>query len=155
MTYTLFHGQNRVSANEQSKNCWIPFTEQEVNAQTRFDSNFMTDFINGKLKYESEASLFSATKNQALALKFSEESKAVIDAGSELWKYYHSKAFINVNASLYDIREYFQGRNSKGRMNSTSNDETYMELIKKLRNKLEFLADKIKPKIYEYGFLKN
>lgn len=155
LTYTLFHGQNRVSANEQSKNYWIPFTEQEVNAQTRFDSNFMTDFINGKLKYESEASLFSATKNQALALKFSEESKAVFDAGSELWKYYHSKAFINVNASLYDIREYFQGRNSKGRMNSTSNDETYMELIKKLRNKLEFLTDKIKPKIYEYGFLKN
>ena len=32
--------------------------------------------------------------------------------------------------------------------------EKYMELIGELRNKLNFLADKIKPKIYEYGFLK-
>jgi GH18 family chitinase len=55
---------------------------------------------------------------------------------------------------LYDIREYFQGRNDKGRMNSKSDDEKYMELIGELRNKLDFLADKIKPKIYEYEFLK-
>ena len=86
--------------------------------------------------------------------EFSEEAKAVFGAGRELWKYYHSKPFVNVNASLYDIREYFQGRNDKGRMNSKSDDETYMGLIGELRNKLDFLADKIKPKVYEYGFLK-
>ena len=39
-------------------------------------------------------------------------------------------------------------------MNSKSEDPTYMELISELRNKLDFLADKIKPKIYEYEFLK-
>jgi hypothetical protein len=39
-------------------------------------------------------------------------------------------------------------------MNSKSDDEKYMELISELRNKLNFLADKIKPKIYEYEFLK-
>ena len=61
---------------------------------------------------------------------------------------------MNVNASYYDIREYFQGRNDKGRMNNRSEDEKYMELIGELRNKLDFLNDKIKPKIYEYGFLK-
>ena len=36
-----------------------------------------------------------------------------------------------------------------------SDDEKYMELIGGLRNKLDFLADKIKTKIYEYEFLKN
>ena len=87
-------------------------------------------------------------------LKFSVEAAAVFDAGRVLWKYYHSKPNVNVNASLYDIREYFQGRNDKGRMNPKSDDETYMELIGELRNKLNFLADKIKPKIYEYEFLK-
>ena len=78
---------------------------------------------------------------------FSEEAKEVFDA---LWKYYHGQENINVNASLYDIREFFQGRNNKGKMNNSSNDETYMELIRELRNKLKFLANKIKPKIYEY-----
>jgi hypothetical protein len=55
---------------------------------------------------------------------------------------------------LYDIREYFQGRNEKGRMNARSEDEKYTALLSDLRFKLKILADVIKPKIYEYGFLK-
>lgn len=153
LAYALFHGQNRIT-NSEGINHWIPFTEQEVNAQNRFESNFMTDFINGKIKIENETELFETNSNQSSKREFSEEATAVFDAGRELWKYYHSKPGVNVNASLYDIREYFQGRNDKGRMNSKSDDETYMELIGELRNKLNFLADKIKPKVYEYEFLK-
>ena len=85
---------------------------------------------------------------------FSEEAKAVFKSGQELYKYYHSQKDININASLYDIREYFQGRNDKGRMNSRSYNETYTKLIADLRDKLDLLADKITPKIYEYEFLK-
>jgi hypothetical protein len=59
-----------------------------------------------------------------------------------------------VNASFYDIREYFQGRNDKGRMNPNSEDEKYNGLIKALRDNLKVLAKKIEPKIYEYGFLR-
>ena len=87
-------------------------------------------------------------------LEFSDEAIGVFDAGRELWKYYHSQKDINVNASFYDIREYFQGRNDKGRMNPRSTDSNYTELISELRNKLNLLADKIKSKIYEYEFLK-
>lgn len=87
-------------------------------------------------------------------LEFSEEATAVFDAGRELWRYYHAQKNVNVNASLYDIREYFQGRNDKGRMNSKSEDAIYSNLISELRNKLSILADKIKPKIFEYEFLK-
>ena len=154
LAFTLFHSQNRVTISEKSTNHWIPFTEQEVNAQSRFESHFMTDFINGKIEIENEADLFGKDTKQSKKREFSEEATAVFDAGRELWKYYHNQPNVNVNASLYDIREYFQGRNEKGRMNSKSDDEKYMELIGELRDKLNFLADKIKPKIYEYGFLK-
>lgn len=153
LVHSLFEGQNKVTSKD-SINYWIPFTEQEVNAQNRFESHFMTDFINGKIKRDNETSLFGTTENQTLIREFSEEATAVFDAGRELWKYYHIQPNVNVNASLYDIREYFQGRNDKGKMNSKSDDNTYMSLISELRNKLKFLADKIKPKIYEYEFLK-
>ncbi|MCB8766764.1 hypothetical protein [Planktothrix agardhii] len=149
--YTLFNN------NIQSKfgtNHWIPFTEQEVNAQNKFESHFMTDFINGKMKVEEETVLFGSASSPNQKREFSAEAKAVFDAGRELWSYYHKQPNVNVNASLYDIREYFQGRNEKGRMNSKSNDAHYMQLIGELRNQLNFLADKIKPKIYEYEFLK-
>jgi hypothetical protein len=156
LAFTLF------SNNIQSQfgiNHWIPFTEEEVNAQEKFANNFMSDFINGKLKSDQvENKLFSEENKDEIYAnklkKFSDEAKAVFDAGKELWKYYHSQKDINVNASFYDIREYFQGRNDKGRMNSRSTDEKYTELIGNLRVKLNIVADKIKPKIYEYGFLK-
>jgi len=77
-----------------------------------------------------------------------------LGGGKDLWKYYHSQPNINVNASLYDIREYFQGRNEKGKMNNKSEDTQYMTLITALRESLKILAKKIEPKVYEYGFLK-
>ncbi|HRG19267.1 MAG TPA: hypothetical protein PLP39_09260, partial [Flavobacterium lutivivi] len=160
LAYTLFHGQNRITSSEGT-NHWIPFTEYEVNAQAKFESNFMTDFIKGKMQQEATTdTLFEqATTKESKPLVFSEEATAVFDAGRELWKYYHEIASLprndyNVNASLYDIREYFQGRNDKGRMNSKSDDATYTQLLAELRSKLAILADKIKPKVYEYGFLK-
>jgi hypothetical protein len=212
LAYTLFHGQNKITS-QYGVNHWIPFTEQEVNAQAKFASNFMTNFIKGKIKpAASNNNLFSATTTlsgfetltglkeettstnsetalsgfQTLTglkeettptnsettlsglnqLKFSEEATAVFDAGRELWKYYHSQQFpftigvsngqggYNANASLYDIREYFQGRNDKGRMNPKSTNATYTQLISNLRENLKVLAKKIEPKVYEYGFLK-
>lgn len=155
LVYSLFDGQNKITSND-STNHWIPFTEQEVNAKAKFASNFMTDFIKGKIKAEASGdTLFEqAQSGERTPLEFSDEAKAVFDAGRELWKYYHAQKDVNVNASLYDIREYFQGRNEKGRMNSKSDDARYMELIGGLRSQLTALAEKIKPKVYEYGFLK-
>ena len=159
LAFSVFNGQNRISS-IKGANHWIPFKEQEVNAKEKFASNYMTDFIAGKLKMEenTEATLFNdevSIKNN-FPLQFSDEAKAVFDAGIELWKYYHSQKDINVNSSFYDIREFFQGRNEKtGRMNNKSTDEKYTELIADLRLRQNILADKIKPKIYEYEFLKD
>jgi hypothetical protein len=156
LTFTLFDNSNNIQL-KYGTNHWIPFTEYEVNAQAKFESNFMTDFIKGKIKQEvTNDTLFeqATAKEEQKPLVFSEEATSVFEAGRELWNYYHAQKDVNVNASLYDIREYFQGRNDKGRMNSKSDDATYTQLITDLRSKLAVLADKIKPKVYEYGFLK-
>jgi hypothetical protein len=89
-----------------------------------------------------------------LPLLFSEKATAVFTAGRNLWTYYHQQPNVNVNGSLYDIREHFQGRNEKGKMNNKSHDAHYMTLIQELRLRLKILAKKIEPKVYEFGFLK-
>lgn len=154
-TFTLF------SNDIQSKfgtNHWIPFTEEDVNANEKFDSNFMTNFIAGKTDSEQKVENILFTNLSNVDIKkgrvFSEEATELFDAGRELWRYFHLQRNANVNASLYDIREYFQGRNEKGKMNHKSSDATYTLLIGNLRKKLDILADKISPKVYEYGFLK-
>ncbi len=152
LTYTLFNNNIQL---KYGINYWIPFTEQEINAKDKFESNFMTKFIAGKIKDKNNNELYKNEKNiRKTPLFFSPEAKIVFDAGRKLWKYYHSQANCNVNASLYDIRTHFQGQNSKGRMNNKSNDEKYMKLITGLRESLKNLSKKIEPKIYEYEFLK-
>ena len=159
LAFTLFDNSNNITATE-GINHWIPFTEQEVNAQEKFASHFMTDFIKGKIKTDEPKANLLFENETAIGVydnqprQFSEEATAVFDAGRALWKYYHAQNDINVNASLYDIRAYFQGRNDKGRMNTLSDDAHYMTLIGNLRKSLVILADKIKPKVYEYEFLK-
>lgn len=158
LTFTLF--KNDIQS-KYGTNHWIPFTEQEVNAGEKFESNFMTDYIKGKQKpppgrpgYALSLLFEPEVTYGKTPLAFSIEASAVFDAGRELWKYYHKQPDCNVNASLYDIRDHFQGRNEAGKMNNKSSDETYMALIGNLREKLKQLADKIEPKVYEYEFLK-
>jgi len=155
LAYTLFN--NNIQS-QYGVNHWIPFTEYEVNAQEMFESNFMYKFIKGKIKPEEKPDIYTSvsepTTHYETPLRFSAEAKAVFDAGRELWKYYNSFKAISYNASLYDIRAFFQGRNNKGRMNAKSTDAKYTALIADLRQKLTILADKIAPKVYEYGFLK-
>ena len=153
LAFTLFHGQNRISSKDGT-NHWIPFTEHEVDAKEKFDSNFMSRFISGKVQTNGNGDIFDNQAQRTTALEFSAEASAVFDAGRELWKYYHEQPKCNVNASLYDIREYFQGRNEAGRMNPRSDDEKYSKLIEELREKLKLLAEKIEPKVYKYEFLK-
>lgn len=155
VAFTLFHSQNRISS-EQGVNHWIPFTEVQLNAKDSFASHFMTDFLSGKIKktISGNESLFSSDTKSSSPLKFSSEANAVFEAGLSLWKYYHSFDLINVNASYYDIRAFFQKFNDKGRMNPTSKDETYNSLLACLKSKMDILAQKIAVKVYEHGFLK-
>lgn len=152
LAFTLFHTQNYITSKE-GINHWIPFTEDEVNARDKFDSHFMTDFIQGKIKTNDENTIFANSEKQNTPLVFSNEAKAVFDAGRKLWRYYHSQPDSNPNASYYDIREYFQGRNQNGKMKNKSDDKKYMALLSNLKDAIADLAKKIEQKVYEYGFL--
>ena len=157
LAFTLFHTQNRITATEGT-NHWIPFTEAEVEAKDSFESHSMTQFIQGKLALDeqkgNEGSLFQAQSFVPSApLVFSPEAVAVFDAGRELWRYYHAQPDANPNASYYDIRVHFQGRNDKGKMNAKSDDAEYMRLLGNLKEAMERLRQQIVPKVYEYGFL--
>ena len=165
LVFTLFHGQNRISSRD-GVNHWIPFTEAEVDAKERFASHFMSDMLsqveNGKCKMENDGG--RALRDTAILhstfsiLHISPAAIAILDAGRELWRYYHAQPNANPNASFYDIRLHFQGATvdakGKAKMNSTSADETYTLLLANLRAAMKNLARQIEPKVYEYGFLK-
>ena len=149
-TYSVFNNQVQF---KYGTNHWIPFTEEEVNAKNNFESHFILDFIKDKTIHDESMELFEELTEKHKPLKFSGEAKAVFKAGKKLWQYYHSQPTANVNASLYDIREFFQGRDDNGKMKNTSGDDTYNKLIGDLRSTLKVLSQKIQPKVYEYGFL--
>ena len=170
LTFALFSPKNNIQS-QLGTNHWIPFTEREIGAHDEFDSHFMTDFMRGQ--YQQAQKMRDNGRNQLLGHKknglkdlvkeesfiptqpliFSEEATAVFNAGRELWQYYHTQPNANPNASYYDIREYFQGRNEKGRMNPTSEDAEYNRLHAHLKEVMSVLADAIATKVYEYGFL--
>lgn len=159
LAYTLFN--NNIQS-EYGTNYWIPFTEQQVNAPDNFESHFMSDFIAGKLQPQNADTLFGAEESliPTEPIKFTPAAQAVMEAGRKLWEYYLHKNDkvlyaepVNVNASFYDIRAYFQGFEN-GKMRNKSDDEHYNELLRDLRTYQKVLAKQIEKKVYLYGFLK-
>ncbi|GHQ16562.1 hypothetical protein VN0283_04910 [Helicobacter pylori] len=160
LAFMLFHTQNRITAT-QGTNHFIPFSEDEVDPKERYLSRTLLDFLKGEIKEPKENdSLFLSTKKENKPLKFSPSASKVFDAGREIYRYYHTQDFTNrphnANASLYDIKEFFQGRNEKGRLNSPTKakDKYYKQLYANLQDTLKDLAKEIQPKVYEYGFLR-
>ncbi|WQY32373.1 hypothetical protein KVL23_06595 [Helicobacter pylori] len=158
LIFMLFHTQNRITSS-QGTNHFIPFSETEVNAKERYSSHALLDFLKGKIKEEGD-SLFLNTKKENKPLEFSPCTSKVFDAGREIYRHYHTQAstnrHYNANASLYDIKEFFQGRNAQGKLNlpAKAKDEHYKQLYANLQDALKDLAKEIQPKVYEYGFLR-
>ena len=173
LVFSLFHGQNRVSCRGAGEppapqvNHWIPFTEAEVGAKDCFKSHFMSDLLNGKgtqspnpenpVNPVGKNSAVSAPLRLCVKENISPAASAVLDAGRELWRYYHEQPDANPNASYYDIRLHFQGATTdahgKSKMNPTSDDATYNKLLANLRAAMKTLSANIEPKVYAYGFL--
>ncbi|GAA7435609.1 hypothetical protein Yangon179_14010 [Helicobacter pylori] len=158
MVFMLFHTQNRITTT-QGTNHFIPFNEDEVNAKERYSSHVLLDFLKGGIKEKGD-SLFLNAKKENKPLEFSQSALKVFDAGREIYRYYHNyhtQDFTNrPNASLYDIKEFFQGRNTQGKLNlpAKAKDEYYKQLYANLQDALKDLAKEIQPKVYEYGFLR-
>ncbi len=158
LIFMLFHTQNRITTT-QGTNHFIPFSETEVKAKERYSSHALLDFLKGKIKEEGD-SLFLNAKKENKPLEFSQSASNVSDAGKEIYCHYHKQAstnpHYNANASLYDIKEFFQGRNAQGKLNlpAKAKDEKYKQLYANLQDALKDLAKEIQPKVYEYGFLR-
>jgi hypothetical protein len=146
LIWMLFHNKNlTASANdlEWSDRKWsivnhfIPFTEEEVNASERFESDFMVQYL--------------ANKN------LSEEAKQVLAVGKVLWQSYFANMDVHtvredlklnrVDVGWYQIRKALQIRNSSGDF-PVVNFKPFEEAYKSLTEKLQ-------PQVYELGFLKN
>ena len=182
LVFTLFHGQNRISS-VYGSNHWIPFAEAEVDAKECFASHFMSDFLAGKgggfcenvlpglegeISHAEDAESAEGedggcanalrSPRSPREIQLSPAARAVLDAGRELWRYYHAQPGANPNASYYDIRRHFQGMkktaSGKEQMNATSDDVKYNNLLAALKSAMKKLAKQIEPKVYAYGFLK-
>ncbi|MBR2111750.1 MAG: hypothetical protein IJ950_02165 [Helicobacter sp.] len=167
LAFMLFHGQNRITS-KVGINHFIPFSEKEIGAHEAFESHFMRDFLQGKIKHDCETnkdskqSLFGDDDIAFIPTKpltFSHEAQEVLNAGKELFRHYHTQSKedkdYNPNVSLYDIKAHFQGFNDKGKMNppQKADDEVYKQKLGELNYALKVLAKKIEVKVYEYEFL--
>lgn len=145
LIWSLFHGKNiTASANDLEwndkkwsiVNHFIPFTEEEVGAPDRFESDFMTRYMKGK--------------------DFSSEAQAVLEEGKKLWQSYFAhtdersiRDELKLNRSdvgWYQIRNALKKRNESGDFPKV-NFVDFENVYKKLSEKLE-------PQVYELGFLK-
>ena len=87
-----------------------------MNCKNAPDSDFMVqylkDFQKGKYQITTPTNLEKNSKNLVeksnLKIEFSAQAKDVLNAGKNLFKYYHEQTNSEFpNASLYDIKKYF------------------------------------------------
>lgn len=118
------------------ENHFIPFTEEQVGASERFESDFMVRYLEGKV--------------------FSKEARAVLEEGKKIWSEYFRQTF------NHKIREAFKlDRPDVGwyqvRMALKAQNETGTSLpvnFSTFEAAYRTLSDKLRPQVYRYGFLK-
>ena len=145
LIWMLFNGSNlTASANDLEwngkkwsiVNHFIPFTEEEVGASERFESDFMVQYMQGKT--------------------FSAEAQCVLDEGRKIWATYFKQTFnhkireeLKLNrpdVGWYQIRQALKAQNETG--NSVPVSFAAFESAYKA------LSEKLRPQVYQYGFLK-
>ena len=139
----LFNGSNlTASANDLDwngkkwsiVNHFIPFTEAEINAPDRFESDFMVQYLKGK--------------------KLSKEAKAVLSEGKKLWQAYfaqtddhHTRQELKLNRAdvgWYQIRKALEARSKDGIPVS----------FEAFKTAYDTLSDKLRPQVFELGFMR-
>ncbi|TDE08655.1 hypothetical protein [Dyadobacter psychrotolerans] len=145
LVWMLFHGGNlTASANhlEWNNKQWsivnhfIPYTESEVGSPDRFESDFMVQYMSDKI--------------------FSFEALSVLMEGKKLWQAYFSETDVRLvrdslmlnrsDVGWYQIRKALQARNASGDFLPVN--------FKAFEGAYELLSEKLKPQVYELGFLK-
>lgn len=145
LIWMLFNGSNlTASANDLEwngkkwaiVNHFIPFTESDVSSYDRFESDFMVQYLKGK--------------------KLSSEAKKVLAEGKKLWiAYFKQRDNYSVKETFklnradvgwYQIRNALKARNIDGEGIPTSFD--------KFERSYKDLSEKLRPMVYDLGFLK-
>lgn len=75
LIFMLFHGKNRITSKE-GINHFIPFSEKEIDAAEAFESHFMQDFLQGKIKQDSR---FFANAQSEVSLENDKRKKIQYD----------------------------------------------------------------------------
>jgi hypothetical protein len=141
----LFNGSNlTASANDLEWNgkIWsivnhfIPYTEEEVHAPDRFESDFMVQYLSDKT--------------------LSNEAAEVMAEGKKLWQAYFAHTDVRSvrdelklnrpDVGWYQIRKALQARNVSGDFVPVN--------FKPFEQSYKSLTEKLQPMVYELGFLK-
>ena len=164
LVYMLFHNSNLTASADGLEwngrkwsivNHFIPFTEEEVNAPDRFESDFMVRYLDKK---RQECRFPDEQPPIGEATLLSLPAQAVLAAGREIWCTY----FDRFSSFDYAIREKFKlNRPDVGWYQIRQALKAYGESAEgrptdfsKFESAYRALADKLRPKVYEYGFLK-
>lgn len=145
LVWMLFNGSNLTASADGLEwngrtwsivNHFIPYTEEEVDAPDRFESDFMVQYM--------------------ADMAFSTEARAVLDEGRKLWKAYFQHTDVRsvrdelklnrADVGWYQIRKALQARNASGDFAPVSFagfDKAY-----------KGLTEKLVPMVYEKGFLR-
>jgi hypothetical protein len=145
LIWMLFNGSNlTASANDLEwngkkwsiVNHFIPYTEEDVNAPDRFESDFMVQYLKDKI--------------------LSREATIVMNTAKYLWKAYFAYTdarsirdelkLNRADVGWYQIRKALQARNA---------DSDYPPIsFKPFEEAYKALSEKLQPMVYELGFLK-
>lgn len=141
LVWMLFNGSNLTAGadglhwNDRDwslTNHFIPFTEAEVGAKARLESDFMVQYMTG--------------------MTFSAEAKAVLDEGRKLFQRFHAISFPN------KIRQEFKlGRADTGWHQVRRALEAYSDIeltdFDPFKAAYGDLTTKLRPQVFEHGFL--
>lgn len=153
LVWMIFNGKNLTAGADNLvwdnrewsiTNHFIPYTEDEVNAPDRFESDFMVRYIE-KLPH------LSGTDSP-----FSFEARAVLEEGKKLWRAYFSatdertvrdKYKLNrSDAGWYQIRGALKARSESGDFPPVS--------FSAFETAYRTLTEKLRPLVYKYSFLR-
>ena len=145
LLWMLFNGSNlTASANDLEwngkkwaiVNHFIPYTEREVNAPDRFESDFMVQYLADKA--------------------LSTEATAVLDAGRTLWQAYFAHTDVRTVRDQYQLNRpdvgWYQVRNALAERNKSG--DTAPINFAPFEAAYQSLTDKLRPQVFSLGFLR-
>lgn len=145
LVWMLFNGSNLTASADDLDwngkkwsivNHFIPFSEGELGSPERFESDFMVEYLTNKI--------------------LSKESQKIMEEGKKLWKSYFEHTDVvatreelklnRADVGWYQVRKALQLRNESGDFVPVS--------FKPFEEAYFALSDKLRPMVYELGFMK-